>query len=46
MEVGKLAARPKHRWLRAARVRPLVLLWALGISLPIILIIYLLRGCQ
>lgn len=36
---------PQSRFARAARVRPLILLWALGIPLPIILLLYLLRGC-
>lgn len=27
------------------RVKPLILMWALGIPLPIILIILLFRGC-
>lgn len=30
---------------RDGRVRPMLLLWALGIPLPIILIILLMRGC-
>ena len=30
---------------RSGRVKPMILLWALGIPLPIILIIFLLRGC-
>jgi hypothetical protein len=29
----------------SGRVKPAILLWALGIPLPIILIIFLLRGC-
>lgn len=32
--------------LRNAAVRPMVLLWALGVPIPIILIIFLLRGCH
>jgi hypothetical protein len=30
---------------RSGKVRPMVLLWALGIPLPIVLIIALMRGC-
>ena len=30
---------------RSGRVKPMILLWALGIPLPIILIVFLLRGC-
>jgi hypothetical protein len=30
---------------RPGRVRPMILLWALGVPLPIILIILLIRGC-
>ena len=32
--------------LRPGRIRPLVLLWALGVPLPIVLIIFLIRGCS
>jgi len=35
----------KQRTARAGRVRPMLLLWALGIPLPIILIVVLMRGC-
>ena len=30
---------------RSGKVRPAILLWALGVPLPIILIVALLRGC-
>ena len=30
---------------RAGRVRPAILLWALGVPLPLILIILAIRGC-
>jgi hypothetical protein len=30
---------------RAGRVRPMILLWALGIPVPILLVIFLIRGC-
>lgn len=30
---------------RAGKVRPMILLWALGVPLPLILIIVLIRGC-
>jgi hypothetical protein len=29
----------------SGRVKPAILLWALGVPLPIILIIFLIRGC-
>ena len=35
----------KRLWLCPARIRPAVLLWALGVPLPIILVIVVLRGC-
>lgn len=37
------------RWQRirsAGKVRPMVLLWALGVPIPILLIIFLARGCS
>ena len=30
---------------RAGRVRPMILLWALGVPIPLILIILAIRGC-
>lgn len=30
----------------AGKVRPMVLLWALGVPIPILLIIFLVRGCS
>ena len=30
---------------RSGKVKPMILLWALGIPIPILLIIFLLRGC-
>jgi hypothetical protein len=30
---------------RSGRVRPAILLWALGIPLPIVLLVLLFRGC-
>jgi hypothetical protein len=30
---------------RAGRVRPMILLWALGVPIPLILLILLIRGC-
>lgn len=35
----------RSRWYPAGKMRPMVLLWALGIPLPIVLIIFLIRGC-
>jgi hypothetical protein len=31
---------------RAGKVRPVILLWALGVPLPILLIVFLVRGCS
>ena len=31
---------------RAAKVRPVILAWALGVPIPIILIVLLIRGCM
>jgi len=30
---------------RAGRVKPMILLWALGVPIPLILIILAIRGC-
>jgi hypothetical protein len=35
-----------YEHIRSGRVKPMVLLWALGVPLPIVLLIFLLRGCQ
>jgi hypothetical protein len=32
--------------LRDGKVRPMILLWALGIPIPLILLIVLIRGCM
>jgi hypothetical protein len=32
--------------LKAGRVKPALLLWALGVPLPIVLIVLLFRGCS
>jgi hypothetical protein len=34
------------RWTRAGKVRPAILLWALGVPIPIILVVLLIRGCM
>lgn len=34
------------RFARTARVRGWVLAWALGVPIPILILIYVLRGCQ
>ncbi len=36
----------RRRSRQAGKVRPMVLLWALGVPLPIIAIIFLVRGCH
>ena len=33
------------RWARAGKVRPMILLWALGVPIPLVLLIVLLRSC-
>jgi len=35
----------RQRFSRAGKMRPMILLWALGIPIPIILVIFLVRGC-
>ncbi len=35
----------KQRVSQRGKVRPLVLLWALGVPLPLVLIVWLVRGC-
>lgn len=30
---------------RSGKVRPMILLWALGVPIPLILLIVLIRGC-
>lgn len=32
-------------WWREAKAWPYILAWALGVPIPILIIIYLLRGC-
>jgi hypothetical protein len=39
------APRPISNPSDAGRVRPMILLWALGVPIPIILVILLIRGC-
>ena len=34
------------KWMRAGKMRPAVLLWALGVPIPLILIFFLIRGCM
>ena len=34
------------RYTRAGKVRPMILLWALGVPIPIVIIIFLVRGCM
>jgi len=36
---------PDIRSRRSGKVKPMILLWALGIPLPIILIIWMVKGC-
>lgn len=31
---------------RAAKVRPVILAWALGVPIPLILLVLLIRGCM
>lgn len=37
---------PKRRFARAGEVNWTVLLWAIGVPLPLVLIIALVRGCH
>lgn len=38
-------ARRKPSLMRYGKMRPGILLWALGVPIPIILVIFLIRGC-
>jgi hypothetical protein len=40
------AAGPDAPASRVGRVRPMILLWALGVPIPLILIILAIRGCM
>lgn len=42
-DLGAPAPRPLAS--RPGRVRPMILLWALGVPIPLILILMLMRGC-
>lgn len=44
-QTGPLVPAPRRFASRPGRVRPMMLLWALGIPLPIVLVIMLIRGC-
>lgn len=52
MESSRMTTLPapallRHRRTRSAgKMRPIVLLWALGVPLPIVLIILMVRGCS
>jgi len=35
----------RNLWDQAGKIKPMVLLWAIGIPLPIVIIIALVRGC-
>lgn len=35
----------RRRAARPGKIRPMILLWALGVPIPIILILLLMRGC-
>ena len=37
---------PSHASARAGKIRPMILMWALGVPIPIIIIIFLIRGCM
>ena len=36
---------PDSRWVRAGKVRTAVLLWALGVPIPLVLLFVAIRGC-
>lgn len=42
---ARTAAGRWPRW-RAGKMRPKILLWALGVPIPIIIVIFLIRGCM
>jgi len=42
---GDQGRRPTLKWARAGKVRVGVLLWALGVPIPLVLLFFLLRGC-
>lgn len=35
----------RQRWSRSGKIKPMILLWALGVPIPIIIVIFLVRGC-
>lgn len=35
-----------QKWSRSGKVRPGILLWALGVPIPLILLVLLIRGCM
>ena len=51
-QAPKLPSTPTHeaspsRWAaRAGKVRPMILLWALGVPIPLIILFFLIRGCM
>ncbi len=42
----RTAVRPIQFWSRPGKIRPAILLWALGVPIPLILLVFLLRGCM
>lgn len=40
-----MQAYPKRRWNRHGKVRHGILLWLLGVPIPLILLFFLIRGC-
>ncbi|MCX5689586.1 MAG: hypothetical protein NTV94_07350 [Planctomycetota bacterium] len=42
----RMAVRPVQFWSRPGKIRPAILLWALGVPIPLILLVFLLRGCM
>jgi hypothetical protein len=42
----RTALRSVQLWSRPGKIRPAILLWALGVPIPLILLVFLLRGCM
>lgn len=43
---GCVPSRTSPKWVRAGKIRGGILLWALGVPIPLILLFLLIRGCM
>lgn len=43
---GCVPFRTNPKWVRAGKIRPAILLWALGVPIPLVLLFLLIRGCM